>query len=122
MSVLRLCGSRSLGFVAAVLAATGASGLVASGQTTGIRDVTASAHSVISLQTRIRYTTMILIPEDDEILDVVTGERDFWVISAAHNIAHVKPAKEGAANNLNLVTASCAAYSLLLTDKDNYLP
>ena len=103
------------GVVVGVAALTAVSGLNPSAQTTGIREVTASAHSVIPLQTRIRYTTMILLPDDDEILDVVTGDRDFWVISATHNIAHVKPAKEGAATNLNLVTASGAVYSFLLT-------
>lgn len=89
----------------------------ATGQTTGIREVTSSAHSVIPLQTRLRYTTMILLPEDEEILDVICGDKDFWVISATHNIAHVKPAKEGAATNLNLVTGSGAVYSFLLSEK-----
>jgi type IV secretory pathway VirB9-like protein len=91
--------------------------MTANGQTTGIREVTASAHSLIPLQTRLRYTTMILLPEDEEILDVVCGDKDFWVISATHNIAHVKPAKEGAATNLNLVTGTGAVYSFLLTEK-----
>src|SRR5215831_7755529 len=122
MSTHRLADSRSLGFLVAVAAATGASGLNSSEPTTGIREVIASAHSVIPLQTRIRYTTMILLPDDDEILDVVTGDRDFWVISATHNIAHVKPAKEGAATNLNLVTASGAVYSFLLTERGNAIP
>jgi type IV secretion system protein VirB9 len=89
----------------------------AGGQTTGIREVTASPHSLISLQTRLRYTTMILLPEDEEILDVVCGDKDFWVISATHNIAHVKPAKEGAATNLNLVTGNGTVYSFLLSEK-----
>ena len=66
-----------------------------SGQT-GVREVSASERSVIPLQTRLRYTTMIVLPEGEEILDVVCGDKDFWVISATHNIAHVKPAKEGA--------------------------
>jgi type IV secretory pathway VirB9-like protein len=39
-------------------------------------------------------TTMIVLPEDEEILDVICGDKDFWVISATHNMAHVKPAKE----------------------------
>ena len=75
-------------------------------QTTGIREVSASARSLIPLQTRLRYTTMIVLPEGEEILDVICGDKDFWVITATQNIAHVKPAKEGAATNLNLVTAS----------------
>jgi len=59
---------------------------------------------------------MILLPEGEDILDVVCGDRDFWVISAAQNIAHVKPAKEGASTNLNLVTAGGVVYSFLLTE------
>ena len=44
------------------------------------------------------------------------GDKYFWIISATQNIAHVKPAKEGAATNLNLVTASGMVYSFLLTE------
>ena len=91
--------------------------LSAQTQGTGIREVSASARSLIPLQTKLRYTTMVVLPEDEEILDVICGDRDFWVISSTHNIAHVKPAKEGAATNMNLVTASGAVYSFLLTEK-----
>jgi type IV secretory pathway VirB9-like protein len=87
-------------------------------QATGIREVSASARSVIQLQTRLRYTTMVVLPEGEEILDVICGDKDFWVISSTHNIAHVKPAKEGAATNMNLVTASGTVYSFLLTEKN----
>lgn len=87
-------------------------------QTTGIREVSASERSLIPLQTRLRYTTMVVLPEGEEILDVICGDKDFWVISSTHNIAHVKPAKEGAATNLNLVTASGTVYSFLLTEKN----
>jgi type IV secretion system protein VirB9 len=88
-------------------------------QTTGIRDVSASARSLIPLQTRLRYTTMIVLPEGEEILDVICGDKDFWIISSTHNIAHVKPAKEAAATNLNLVAASGAVYSFLLTEESS---
>src|SRR5262245_61514772 len=86
-------------------------------QETGIREVSASARSLITLQTRVRYTTMIVLPEGEEILDVICGDKDFWVITSTQNIAHVKPAKEGVATNLNLVTASGDVYSFLLTEK-----
>src|SRR5438034_6410067 len=85
-------------------------------QSAGIREVSASDRNLIQLHTRIRYTTMVILPDDEEILDVVCGDRDFWVISATQNIAHIKPAKEGAATNLNLVTANGAIYSFLLTE------
>jgi type IV secretory pathway VirB9-like protein len=89
-----------------------------SGQTSGIRDVSASERSLIPLQTRLRYTTMIVLPEREEILDVLCGDRDYWVVSATQNIAHIKPAKANAETNLNLVTASGAIYSFLLTEKN----
>jgi type IV secretion system protein VirB9 len=88
------------------------------GETNGIREVSASERSLIPLQTRLRYTTMIMLPDGEEILDVICGDRDFWVISATQNIAHVKPAKAGAATNLNLVTTSGAVYSFLLSEKN----
>jgi len=86
-------------------------------QAPGIRRVSDAVHTVVPIETRLRYTTMIVLPDEEEILDVVAGDKDFWVISAAHNLAHVKPAKEGAATNLNLVTASGAVYSFLLAEK-----
>ena len=88
-------------------------------QTMGIREVSASPRSLITLQTRLRYTTMIVLPDGEEILDVLCGDRDFWVISATQNIAHVKPAKAGAETNLNLVTSSGTIYSFMLTEKSS---
>ncbi len=102
-------------FVASMLSALAPSPAVA--QMAGIREVTASDRSVIPLNTRLRYTTMIVLPEGDEILDVICGDRDFWVISAVQNVAHVKPAKENAETNLNLVTARGIIYSFLLKEK-----
>jgi type IV secretory pathway VirB9-like protein len=80
-------------------------------QTAGIREVTATDRNVIPLNTRLRYTTMIVLPDGDEILDVICGDRDFWVVSAVQNVAHVKPAKADAETNLNLVTARGTIYS-----------
>jgi type IV secretory pathway VirB9-like protein len=93
-----------------------------SAQTPGVREVTASPRTLIQLQTRLRYTTMIVLPEGEEILDVVCGDKDFWVVNATQNMAHVKPAKEGSSTNLNLVTGSGAVYSFLLTEKAGGTP
>ena len=71
---------------------------------TGVREVSASERSLVTIQTRLRYTTMIVLPDDEEILDVVCGDKDFWIISAAQNIAHIKPAKAGAETNLTQIS------------------
>lgn len=89
----------------------------ADAQTTGIREVSVSDRSLIQLSTRLRYTTMVVLPDGEEILDVICGDRDFWVVSALQNVAHVKPAKAGAETNLNLVTAKGTIYSFLLNEK-----
>jgi type IV secretion system protein VirB9 len=102
--------------VALALVLTPLAGASVGAQAAGVREVPASERTLISLNLKIRYTTMVVLPEDDEILDVICGDRDFWVISATQNIAHVKPAKEGAATNLNLVTASGKVYSFLLAE------
>jgi type IV secretory pathway VirB9-like protein len=82
----------------------------------GVREVAAAERGVISLATKIRYTTMIILPDSEEILDVLCGDKEFWIINVSHNFAHLKPAKEGAATNLNLVTASGTVYSFLLAE------
>lgn len=83
---------------------------------TGIREVIATPRDLITLTTKLRFTSLILLPDDEEIMDVVCGDKDFWVISTTRNIVHVKPAKEGAETNLNLVTASGTVYSFLLRE------
>lgn len=100
-------------FVLALPASLGASDVL----TTGIREVSASDRTLIPLQTRLRFTTMIVLPDGEDILDVICGDKDFWVITATQNIAHVKPAKEGATTNLNLVTSKGTVYSFLLSEK-----
>jgi len=108
---------RSTLLTSALVAGMVASAVPVLAQVDGIRDVTASDRSVIPLNTRLRYTTMIVLPDGEEILDVICGDRDFWVISAVQNVAHVKPAKAGAETNLNLVTARGTIYSFLLSEK-----
>src|SRR3989304_1135777 len=109
MSRGRMCSILSV-----ALAGCLAAPALAGAQATGIREGSAAARRLVPLQTRLRYTTMIVLPDGEEILDVICGDKDFWVISATHNIAHVKPAKEGASTNLNLVAASGTVYSFLL--------
>jgi type IV secretion system protein VirB9 len=86
----------------------------ASAQST--RDVSYSSRSVVQVNAKLRFTTMIILPESEEILDFVCGDKDFWIVSGAQNLAYVKPAKAGVTTNLNLVAASGNVYSFLLTE------
>jgi type IV secretion system protein VirB9 len=80
------------------------------------REVTYNTRSVVHVNAKLRFTTLIVLPEGEEILDFVCGDKDFWVVSGALNLAYVKPAKAGTSTNLNLVTAAGHIYSFLLTE------
>jgi type IV secretory pathway VirB9-like protein len=80
------------------------------------RDVMYNSRSIVQVNARLRFTTLIILPQSEEILDFVCGDKDFWIVSGAENLAYVKPAKAGASTNLNLVTASGNVYSFLLTE------
>ena len=103
-----------LAIVASVLATNLALASAASAQTT--RDVPYSSHTVVKVNAKLRFTTLVILPDAEDILDVVCGDKDFWVISAVHNLAYVKPAKAGATTNLDLVTASGHVFSFWLTE------
>ena len=85
-------------------------------QAQSTRDVSVNTRSVVGVNAKMRFTTMIVLPEHEEILDFVCGDKDFWVISGAQNLAYIKPAKAGAKTNLNLITASGHIYSFLLVE------
>ncbi len=71
---------------------------------------------VIDVQAKLRYTTLIVLPEDERILDFVCGDKEYWVVEGVENFAYVKPSKLGAETNLNLITASGNVYSFVLTE------
>lgn len=81
-----------------------------------VREVPYSDRTVVTVKTQVRFTTLLVLPEDEDILDFVCGDKDFWVVSGAQHLAYVKPAKEKASTNLNLVTASGRVYSFLLKE------
>ena len=80
------------------------------------REVSYSTQSVVPLKAKLRFTTMIILPEEEEILDFVCGDKEFWIVSGSQNLAYIKPAKAGVTTNLNLVTSSGHVYSFVLTE------
>jgi type IV secretion system protein VirB9 len=71
---------------------------------------------VISVHAKIRFSTLIVLPKNEQILDFICGDKDMWIVNGSQNFASVKPAKVGAATNLNLITASGNVYSFVLTE------
>ena len=80
------------------------------------RVVKYSKEDIVPVRAKLRFSTLIVLPEDEEILDFTTGDQEFWVINGAHNLCYVHPAQAGVRSNLNLITASGHVYSFLLTE------
>src|SRR5262249_46694256 len=72
-----------------------------------------SDRDVVRINAKLRYTTVIVLPKNEQILDFTCGDKDYWVINGSQNFAFVKPAKLGARTNVNLVTASGNVYSFV---------
>lgn len=85
----------------------------------GARVVKYSKEDIVPVNAKLRFSTLIVLPEDEEILDFTTGDREFWVINGAHNLCYIHPAQAGIRSNLNLITASGHVYSFLLTEISN---
>ena len=74
---------------------------------------------IVAVHAKLRYSTLIVLPENEEILDFTTGDKDFWIINGAHNLCYIHPAQAGIRSNLNLITASGHVYSFLLEEISN---
>ena len=82
----------------------------------GARLVHYSEKDVIPINAKVRFSTLIVLPANEEILDYTTGDKDYWIINGVHNLCYLHPAAEGIKTDLNLVTASGHIYSFLLTE------
>src|SRR5271155_511399 len=85
----------------------------------GARVVKYGKEDIVPVYAKLRFSTLIVLPDDEEILDFTTGDKEFWVINGAHNLCYVHPAQAGIRSNLNLITASGHVYSFLLTEISN---
>src|SRR5271156_6469127 len=83
------------------------------------RIVRYSKEDIVPVRAKVRFSTLIVLPESEEILDFTTGDKEFWIINGSHNLCYVHPAQAGIRSNLNLITASGHVYSFLLTEISN---
>jgi len=71
---------------------------------------------VLRLKAKLRYTTLIVLPKNEQILDFTCGDKEFWIVNGTQNFAYVKPARANSQTNLNLITASGNVYSFVLNE------
>src|ERR1700722_10337971 len=93
----------------------GLAATVAHGQQTA-RLVKYHTNDIVRVRAKMRYTTLIQLPTTEKILEVATGDKDFWIIDTVGNYCFLHPAKEGIHSNLNLITDKGSVYSFTLED------
>jgi type IV secretory pathway VirB9-like protein len=85
----------------------------------GARTVKYSQQDIISVHAKLHFSTLIVLPQNEEILDYATGDKEFWIINGAHNLCYVHPAQAGIRSDLHLITSTGRVYSFLLTEISN---
>ena len=88
-------------------------------QTGSGRTVKYSQQDIVSVRAKIRFSTLIVLPQNEEILDFATGDKEFWIVNGAHNLCYVHPAQAGIRTDLHLITSTGHVYSFLLTEISN---
>ncbi len=109
-SVIKTC------VVLAVLSFIVLTALPALAETGSARTVKYSQQDIVSVRAKVRFSTLIVLPQSEEILDFATGDKEFWIINGAHNLCYVHPAQAGIRSDLHLITATGHVYSFLLTE------
>jgi type IV secretion system protein VirB9 len=115
--------SRFLNFywIAVSLAALSLGAQITPAQETA-RIVHYHANDIVPIRARMRYTTLIELPTTEKILEVATGDKDFWIIDTVQNDCFLHPAKPDIHSNLNLITDKGNVYSFTLDDDETQLP
>ncbi|MGH9617832.1 MAG: TrbG/VirB9 family P-type conjugative transfer protein [Acidobacteriaceae bacterium] len=80
------------------------------------------ANDIVAIRARMHYTTLIELPPSEKILEVATGDKDFWIIDAIRNDCFLHPAKADIHSNLNLITDKGNVYSFTLDDDEAQPP
>ena len=91
-------------------------GSVAVHAQTASRTVAYHSQDIVPIRAKVKYTTLIVIPATEKIMEAATGDKDFWIVDVVGNFCFVHPAKQGISSNLNLITDKGNIYSFTLAD------
>ncbi|MEQ1911643.1 MAG: TrbG/VirB9 family P-type conjugative transfer protein [Vicinamibacterales bacterium] len=82
----------------------------------GVRTIVYHPRDLVALRAKLHYTTLIVLPEGEEVVEATCGDKEFWIVNVRGGLVSVKPAKAGTETNLNVVTTSGQVYAFLLTE------
>ena len=88
------------------------------------RTVVYHPRELVALRARVHYTTLIVLPEGEAVVEATCGDKEVWIVNVRDGLVSVKPTKAGASTNLNLVATPGQVYAFLgvlvgiVTDND----
>ena len=71
---------------------------------------------IISVRTKIRHTTVLVLPPTENILDFVVGDSEYLALTGSANVAYIKPLAQPINTNVTLVCSSGRIYAFLVTE------
>ena len=80
------------------------------------RTVQYHSQDIIPIRAKVKYTTLIVVPATEKIMEAATGDKDFWIVDVVGSFCFVHPAKPNISSNLNLITDKGNIYSFTLQD------
>jgi len=115
------CVTVALAFCSLLSAGKGAEGAANTAPPDQTRTIEYNEHSVPTIHTRMKYTTVFVLPKGEVIMDYLIGDLPNWEVNGAKgtNFAYISPTKAGIRTNLNLVVATGNVYSFLLEEGGN---
>ena len=69
-------------------------------------DAPAAEGAPITVMTRVRHVSAVVLPETAEIVEVVAGDPEYWDVWAAAHLVFFRPLVEGARSNVVVLTAA----------------
>ena len=78
--------------------------------------------AIVEVNTRLRHTTVLVLPRGENILDFVVGDAEYWHLSGSANVAFLKPLSQQAETNVALVCESGRIYSFLVVEQSEEEP
>ncbi len=116
-----MSATRSIGLVALSLLALAAplaaqAPAAPAGVPHGARTVVYHARDLVTLRAKRHYTTLIVLPEGEQVVEATCGDKEFWIVNVRGGLVSVKPAEAGGETNLNVVGTSGQVYSFVLQE------
>ena len=73
--------------------------------------------AIVQVKTRVRHTTVLVLPPGENILDFVVGDAEYWHLTGSAHVAFLKPLSKKAETNVALVCESGRIYSFLVSEQ-----